>query len=64
MIKRVGFYREIGGQATAADDAPSLRDAVQDSGPWDEDRIAAYLESGLEIYSTMGAERDVLTAEE
>ncbi|MEV7815605.1 hypothetical protein AB0P05_33585 [Streptomyces flaveolus] len=64
MIKRVGFYREIGGQATAAADAPSLRDAVHDSGPWDEDRIAAYLESGLEIYSTMGAERDVLTGEE
>ncbi|MFF8593726.1 hypothetical protein ACF061_20215 [Streptomyces sp. NPDC015220] len=64
MIKRAGFYREIGGRATTADDAPSLRDAVQDSGPWDEDRVLAYLESGLEIYSTMGAERDVLTGEE
>ncbi|MGW0087223.1 hypothetical protein [Streptomyces sp. NPDC003393] len=64
MIKRGGFFREIGGQAPTADDAPSLRDAVQDSGPWDEDRILTYLESGLEIYSTMGAERDVLTGEE
>ncbi|MFI1538439.1 hypothetical protein [Streptomyces anandii] len=64
MMKRAGFYRETGRQATAADDAPSLRDAVQDSGPWDEDRILGYLESGLEIYSTMGAERDVLTGEE
>ncbi|MFG2263993.1 hypothetical protein [Streptomyces sp. NPDC048720] len=64
MIKRAGFYREIGGQATTPDDAPSLRDAVQDSGPWDEDRVLAYLESALEIYTTMGAERDVLTGEE
>ncbi|MEV7124815.1 hypothetical protein [Streptomyces sp. NPDC093260] len=64
MIKRAGFYREIGGRATTADVAPSLRGAVQDVGPWDEDRVLAYLESGLEIYSTMGAERDVLTGEE
>ncbi|MFE0351279.1 hypothetical protein [Streptomyces griseoluteus] len=64
MIKRAGFYREIGGQATTADDAPSLRDAVRDGGPWDEHRVLAYLESALEIYSTMGAERDVLTGEE
>ena len=64
MIKRVGFYREIGGQATTAHDAPSLRDAVQDSGPWEEDRVLAYLESALEIYSTTGAERDVLTGDE
>ena len=64
MIKRAGFYREIGGQATTADDSPSLREAVQDSGPWDEDRILAYLESALEIYTTMGAERDALTGEE
>ncbi|MGW5303311.1 hypothetical protein ACWERF_05210 [Streptomyces griseoluteus] len=64
MIKRAGFYREIGGRATTADDAPSLRDAVRDGGPWDEHRVLAYLESALEIYSTMGAERDVLTGEE
>ncbi|MEU7429207.1 hypothetical protein [Streptomyces sp. NPDC040750] len=64
MIKQAGFYREMGGQATTADDSPSLRDAVQDSGPWDEDRILAYLGSALEIYTTMGAERDVLTGDE
>ncbi|MEV7686430.1 hypothetical protein ACFW1F_22570 [Streptomyces bungoensis] len=64
MIRRVGFYREIGGQGAGAHDTPSLRDAVRDSGPWDEDRVLAYLESGLEIYSTMGAERDVLTGDE
>ncbi|NED11579.1 hypothetical protein [Streptomyces sp. SID9124] len=64
MIKRAGFYREIGGQATTADDAPSLRDAVQASGPQDEDRILAYLESALEIYTTMGAERDALAGDE
>ncbi|MFF0779653.1 hypothetical protein [Streptomyces sp. NPDC003720] len=64
MIKRAGFYREIGGRATTADDSPSLRDVVQNSGPWDEDRVLAYLESALEIYTTMGAERDALTGEE
>ncbi|WP_262059468.1 hypothetical protein [Streptomyces sp. STR69] len=63
MIKRAGFYREIGGQATVRDDAPSLLDAVQDSGPWDEDRILAYLESAPEIYTTMGSEHDALTGE-
>ncbi|WP_043261548.1 hypothetical protein [Streptomyces sp. e14] len=64
MIKRAGFYREIGGQATTAHDAPSLHDAARDSGPWDEDRVLAYLESAPEIYSTMGARRDVLTGDE
>ncbi|MBV2356448.1 hypothetical protein KUM39_19040 [Streptomyces sp. J2-1] len=64
MIKRAGFYREIGGRSATPDDAPSLRDAVQDSGPWDEDRILAYLESAPEIYTTMGAERDALTGDE
>ncbi|MET7679182.1 hypothetical protein [Streptomyces sp. NPDC005423] len=64
MIKRAGFYREIGGQATTGDDAPSLRDAVRDSGPWDQDRVLTYLESALEIYTTMGVERDALTGEE
>ena len=64
MIERAGFYREIGGQATTGGDAPSLRDAVQDSGPWDEYRILTYLESAPEIYTTMSAGRDALTGEE
>ncbi|MEU0601149.1 hypothetical protein ABZ484_23345 [Streptomyces sp. NPDC006393] len=48
-MARAGFYREIGGQATTAHDAPALRDAVQSSGPWDEDRILAYLESANRV---------------
>jgi hypothetical protein len=64
MIKRAGFYREIGGPDATSDDAPSLHAAVHDSGPWDEDRILAYLESALEIYTTMGAQRDALTGDE
>ncbi|WP_329177353.1 hypothetical protein [Streptomyces sp. NBC_01477] len=63
MIRRAGFYQETGGPG-AADDAPSLRDAVRDTGPWDEDSVIAYLESALEVYSTMGAERDALTGDE
>jgi hypothetical protein len=62
MIKRAGFYQETSGP-DAAGDAPSLRDAVRDTGPWDEDSVIAYLESALEVYSTMGAERDALTGD-
>lgn len=64
MTKRAGFYQEISGPDAAADGAPSLRDAVRSSGPWDEDRILAYLESAREIYTTMGARRDALTDDE
>ncbi|WP_019073322.1 hypothetical protein [Streptomyces hokutonensis] len=64
MIKRAGFYRETGGRITMADHAPSLRDAVQDSGPRDEDLVLAYLESAREIYTTMGAQRDALAGDE
>ncbi|KIE23733.1 mucin [Streptomyces sp. MUSC 125] len=64
MIKRAGFYREITGPDAAAGDAPSLHDAVRSTGPEDEDRVLVYLESALEIYSTMGARRDALTGDE
>ncbi|MGW2641549.1 hypothetical protein [Streptomyces sp. NPDC001348] len=64
MTKRAGFYRETGGLDAAVGDAPSLRAAVRSSGPSDEDRILAYLESAREIYSTMGARRDALTDDE
>ncbi|MER5802583.1 hypothetical protein [Streptomyces mirabilis] len=66
MIKRVGFYREFGGHGdpSASASAPSLRDAVRAAGEWDEDQIVAYLESATEIYSTMGAERDVITGDD
>ncbi|MCH0561415.1 hypothetical protein [Streptomyces sp. MUM 16J] len=64
MIKRAGFYREISGPDAAEGDASSLHDAVRSTGPEDEDRILTYLESALEIYSTMGARRDALTDDE
>ncbi|MFG2476523.1 hypothetical protein [Streptomyces fagopyri] len=64
MTERAGFYREISGPDAAADSAPSLRDAVRGSGPWDEDRILAHLDSAREIYTTMGARRDALTDDE
>ncbi|MFF4209054.1 hypothetical protein ACFYZE_06755 [Streptomyces sp. NPDC001796] len=64
MIKRVGFFRELGGHGDRSASVPSLRDAVRPTGEWDEDRVIAYLESSTEIYSTMGAERDVITGDE
>ncbi|MET8957120.1 hypothetical protein ACWEQN_35900 [Streptomyces sp. NPDC004129] len=64
MIKRVGFFREHGGHGDPSASAPSLRDAARTTGERDEDRVVAYLESSTEIYSTMGAERDVITGDE
>ncbi|WP_234367425.1 hypothetical protein [Streptomyces pluripotens] len=60
MIKQAGFYRELGGSGHDTPPAPSLRDAARSSGEWDEDRLVAYLEASHEIYTTMGAERDVI----
>ncbi len=60
VIKQAGFYRELGGHGHETASAPSLRDAARSSGDWDEDRLVAYLEASHEIYTTMGAERDVI----
>ncbi|PKW09341.1 hypothetical protein SAMN05428944_3504 [Streptomyces sp. 1222.5] len=54
MIKRAGFTGKSGN---------FLRDAVRAVGERDEDRLVAYLESSTEIYSVMGAERDVVTGD-
>ncbi|MFI7388324.1 hypothetical protein [Streptomyces sp. NPDC049813] len=58
MIEQAGFYRELGGAGDGA--APSLRDAGRSTGEWDEERLLAYLEASHEIYTVMGAERDVI----
>jgi hypothetical protein len=69
MTKRVGFYQEFSDQvdpsasASASVSIPSLRDAVRAAGERDEDRIVACLESSTEIYSVMGAERDVIAGD-
>lgn len=63
MIKRVGFFREFEPQ-DADLSAPSIHDAVRPHGMDDESGILAYLSSGTEIFSTMGAERDVITGDE
>lgn len=59
MVEQAGFYRELGG-ARGGTAVPSLRDAARDVGEWDEERLIAYLEASHEIYTTMGAERDVI----
>ncbi|MFI1768684.1 hypothetical protein ACH41H_42545 [Streptomyces sp. NPDC020800] len=63
MIKGVGFYQEFGDHGDPSAPASSLHDAVRTAGDRDEDRIVAYLESSTEIYSVMGAERDVVTGD-
>ncbi|MEU0394523.1 hypothetical protein ABZ208_17445 [Streptomyces sp. NPDC006208] len=63
MIKRVGFFREFGPPDTDLS-APSIHDAVRPHGLDDESGILAYLSSGTEIFSAMGADRDVVTGDE
>ncbi|MET9363659.1 hypothetical protein ABZX93_22480 [Streptomyces sp. NPDC006632] len=58
MIKRMGFFHD--NAATAS----HLRDSVRPVGDPDEQRLIDYLRSGTEIYSTMGAEHDVVTGDE
>ncbi|MFI6056354.1 hypothetical protein ACIBCO_40645 [Streptomyces violascens] len=58
MIRRVGFYHDDAAAASR------LRDTVRSAGESDEQQIIGYLDSGTEIYSTMGAERDVVMGEE
>ncbi|MEV6394384.1 hypothetical protein AB0M39_06295 [Streptomyces sp. NPDC051907] len=62
MIKRLGFFREFDPQNTDLS-APSIHDAVRPTGPQDEAGLVAYLASGTEIFSAMGAERDVMTGD-
>lgn len=63
MVKRVGFFSEFVPQDTAPS-APSIHDAVRPSGLNDESGLLAYLASGTEIFSAMGAERDAITGDE
>ncbi|MFJ2554871.1 MULTISPECIES: hypothetical protein [unclassified Streptomyces] len=63
MIKRIGFYREFESQDPDAS-APSIRDAVRPHALYDESRILEYMSSGVEIFSTMGADRDVISSDE
>ncbi|WP_405551741.1 hypothetical protein [Streptomyces sp. NBC_01171] len=60
MIKQAGFYRELGGIGDKSAPAPSLRNSARAAGEWDEDRVLAYLDAGHEIFTAMGAERDVI----
>ncbi|MGV9338471.1 hypothetical protein [Streptomyces sp. NPDC003688] len=68
MIRQAGFYRELHGAGDASAPTPSLRRAVAEARgrdrEVDEDRIVAYLRSGTEIFSAMGAERDLITDDE
>ncbi|MFJ4002011.1 hypothetical protein ACIPWL_00875 [Streptomyces sp. NPDC090023] len=60
MIKQAGLYRELGGTGDESAPAPSLRNSARVAGESDEDRVLAYLDAGHEIFTAMGAERDVI----
>ncbi|MFJ2113242.1 MULTISPECIES: hypothetical protein [unclassified Streptomyces] len=63
MIKRIGFYREFNPQ-NPDDSAPSIHDDVQSHALHDESQTLEYMSSSVEIYSTMGADRDVISDDE
>ena len=55
-LQRVGFFREL----HPSQDLPSIHDAVRPDGPPDEERIVAYLESGVCLAACGGVQRDVI----
>ncbi|WP_330235039.1 hypothetical protein [Streptomyces sp. NBC_00566] len=63
MIKYAGLYRELGDVGDQSTSAPSLRNAAREAGEWDEGRVLAYLDAGHEIFTAMGAERDVIAGD-
>ncbi|MFJ2113240.1 MULTISPECIES: hypothetical protein [unclassified Streptomyces] len=63
MIKRIGFYREFNPQ-NPDDSAPSIHDDVRSHALHDESQTLEYMSSSVEIYSTMGADRDVISDDE
>ncbi|MEU8886425.1 hypothetical protein [Streptomyces sp. NPDC048442] len=62
MTQRVGFFREFTHDESGTD--PSVHDAVCTHALYDEAGIVAYLESGTEIFTSMGADRDVVSGDE
>ncbi|MFC8200388.1 hypothetical protein ACFUTV_34100 [Streptomyces sp. NPDC057298] len=63
MIRTVGFFHEQSAQWGIRNDE-SIHGFVRKAGEADENEIAAYLVNGVDIFSEMGAEVDVLSADE
>jgi hypothetical protein len=61
MLEPLGFFEELFANAPQGVSAGRLMDAIPDSPAEDVRNIAEYLQSGHEIFDTMGAERDVVT---
>ncbi|WP_143048057.1 MULTISPECIES: hypothetical protein [unclassified Streptomyces] len=61
MIRRVGFFAEVNEDGDPAVYSESLTQAMDGPPAPDEDRILSYLKGGEEIFSTMGAEGDVIS---
>ncbi|MGA5559764.1 hypothetical protein ACPCUV_01015 [Streptomyces platensis] len=64
MIRRVGFFAEGNEDGDPAVYSESLTQAIDGPPAPDEDQILSYLKGGEEIFSTMGAERDVISGDE
>ncbi len=63
VTKLVGFYKELGGRSYLGA-LPSISDAMEEAPAPDEEQILTYLESCPEIFSTQGAELDVISNDE
>ncbi|TPQ22026.1 hypothetical protein [Streptomyces sporangiiformans] len=60
MIRTVGFFPEQPAQWGGIKHDESIHRLVRKSGESDENEIVAYLLNGVDIFSEMGAEVDVL----
>uniref|UniRef100_A0AAU3GMM3 Uncharacterized protein n=1 Tax=Streptomyces sp. NBC_01401 TaxID=2903854 RepID=A0AAU3GMM3_9ACTN len=63
MTRRIGFYGEFNPQNLGGS-APSIHDDVRPYGLFDEAQTLEYMSSCREIYTTMGADRDVISGDE
>ncbi|MFG2678243.1 hypothetical protein [Streptomyces sp. NPDC048392] len=62
MIRTVGFFREQP-SSWGIEREFSIHDLVRPAGEADEAEIVSYLVTGADIFSVMGAELDVLSAD-
>ncbi|MFB6786073.1 hypothetical protein ACFCWT_05255 [Streptomyces olivaceus] len=62
MARTVGFFREQP-SVWGIEQESSIHDLVRPTGEADEVQIVTYLANGIDIFSQMGAEPDVLSAE-
>ncbi|MFI1742412.1 hypothetical protein [Streptomyces sioyaensis] len=63
MIQRLGYFEEHDDSGEPLARGTSLAAAMASPSVPDEERVLSYLASGVEIYSVMGPEEDVISGE-